>query len=389
MSEFLAAPEQGRPTDGHSLVKGTEVSLAAAGKFLNGQGYGPLAQDEGESLAVTLRQYLYMVLKRKWLILSVVTVFGVLGSVLTFMKTPLYTATVKIQIEREPTKIVEGGATTPVEAGSSDFLKTQYELIKSRAMGERVASSLRLAGDENFFEPRNKSFLSFLTSRRERTLPSPQALESLAASIVSANVTIVPVPGSRLADISYLDPNPGRAQRIANGYADAYIEANLDRRIEANSFAKRFLEDQIKQLKIRLEESENLVLGFAEREKMVEVTDKASIAENNLAAANAAAGQLISERMKNEQVWRQVSGITAINLPQFLANPVIEVLRGQRKALETEYQEKNESFRPDYPAMIQIRNKLQEIDRQLGAEVNAIRASLKGAYGRRCPRKMR
>ena len=64
---------------------------------------------------------------------------------------------------------------------------------------------------------------------------------------------------------------------------------------------------------------------------MVEVSDKASIAENNLAAANAAVGQLISERIKNEQLWRQVENATAINLPQFLSNSVIETLRGQRK----------------------------------------------------------
>ena len=156
--------------------------------------------------------------------------------------------------------------------------------------------------------------------------------------------------------------------------------SNLDKRFEANAYAKRFLDDQIKQLKIRLEESEKAVLDFSEREKMVEVTDKASIAENNLATANAAAGQLISERMKNEQLWRQVESVTAINLPQFLSNPVIEVLRGQRKALETEYQEKLESFKPAYPAMVQIRNKIKEVDKQLAAETGAIRNSLKAAY---------
>ena len=193
-------------------------------------------------------------------------------------------------------------------------------------------------------------------------------------------MTVLPVPGSRLADISYLDPSPERAQKIANGYAAAYIEANLDKRFEANAFAKRFLEDQIKQLKIRLEESEKAVLDFAERERIVEVTDKASIAESNLATANAAAGQLIAERMKNEQTWHQVEKVAPINLPQFLANPVIEVLRGQRKALETEYQEKLESFKADYPAMVQIKNKIKETDKQLAAEANAIRSSLKGAY---------
>jgi capsular exopolysaccharide synthesis family protein len=339
-----------------------------------------LAQGDEVPLAVTLRQYLYMVVKRKWLILSVALAFTVLGSVRTLMQTPLYMATVRIQIEREAAKVVEGGNTNPAEAGSTDFLRTQYELLKSRAMAERVVSALQLAEDTSFFKPRDLSLVGLFTGSGGNAPSSAQARHSRAAGIVAKNVTILPVPGSRLADVSYTDPSPERAQKVANSYADAYIESNLDKRFEANAYAKRFLDDQIKQLKIRLEESERGVLDFAEREKMVEVTDKASTAENNLLAANAAAGQLISDRMKSEQTWRQVESVTAINLPQFLSNPVIEVLRGQRKTLETEYQEKLESFKPAYPAMVQIRNKIKEIDKQLATETGAIRNSLKAAY---------
>ena len=193
-------------------------------------------------------------------------------------------------------------------------------------------------------------------------------------------MSILPVPGSRLADLTYVDPSPARAQRIANGYADAYIAANLDKRFEANAYAKTFLDDQIKQLKIRMEAAEKALLEFAEQEKMVEVTDRASIAENNLAAANAALGQLISDRIRNEQLWRQTENVTALTLPQFLTNSVIEVLRAQRKALETEYQEKLESFKPTYPVMVQISSKIKEVDRQLAAEVRTIKNSLKASY---------
>ncbi len=270
----------------------------------------------------------------------------------------------------------------PAEAGSSDFLRTQYELLKSRAMGERVVSSLHLYDEDSFFQPRDVSPIGLLRgifSSSKNELPPPTARQSWATGIVLGNVSILPVTGSRLLDISYVDPSPARAQSIANGYADAYVASNLDKRFEANSYAKTFLEDQSKQLKIRLEESQKALLDFAEKEKMVELGDKASIAENNLAAANAAVGQLISERIKSEQLWRQVDSATAINLPQLLTNGVIEVLRGQRKTLETEYQEKLETFKPSYPAMVQISSKMKEVDRQLAAEVKTIKNAYKGA----------
>ena len=374
-----------RPGGGKSLVaagtgQGALARRDAYGSYGTG-GYGLAPNEEGDDLAAIVRQYVHMLLKRKWLILSMALVFVVLGGVRTLLKTPLYLATVRIQIERESTKVLEGGATSPNESGASDFLRTQYELLKSRAMAERIVSSLHLTEDEDFLKPRDFSLIgSVRKALRGAAKPKAAPPASYATDIVALNMAISPVPGSRVVDLSYVDPSPVRAQQIANAYAEAYIASNLDKRFQANSYAKTFLEDQIKQLKLRLEESERALLDFAEQEKMVELTDKASIAENNLAAANATLGLLISDRIKNEQLWRQVQSATAINLPQLLTNSVIDTLRGQRKALETEYQEKLESFKPGYPAMVQISNKIKEVDRQLAAEVKTIRNSLKAAY---------
>jgi uncharacterized protein involved in exopolysaccharide biosynthesis len=296
------------------------------------------------------------------------------------MKTPLYSSTARIQIDREPGKIIEGGSTSPSEEGGTEFLRTQYEILKSRAMAERVISALRIYEDGDFLKARDVSPLSLLTGSSKGQGLSSSELQDRAVMKVMLNVSIAPVLQSRLVDLTYLDPNPARAQKVANAYAEAYVASTVDKRFQANSYAKTFLEDQIKQLQIRLESSEKALLEFAEREKMVEVTEKSSIADSNLAAANTAIGQLISERIKNEQLWRQVEKATAISLPQLLSNHVIDLLRGQRKALETEYQEKLENFKPSYPAMIQIVNKIKEVDRQISAEVGTIRNALKAAY---------
>lgn len=369
---------------GRDLVPAREISLDQIQATPISQiGAGWQDRDES-SFAISLRQYWHIMLKRRWVILSIALAFVVLGGVRTFLKTPVFSATARIQIDREPVKVVEGGSTSPSEEGGSDFLRTQFELLKSRAMAGRVASSVRIYEDADFLKAREVSPLGILKSKLgdqgQGPAPSPSAAQEAAIGLLTSNVSVTPVPGSRLVDLTYNDTNPARAERIANAYVDAYVASTLDKRFQANAYAKTFLEDQLKQLKFRLEELERALLEFAEREKMVEITEKSSIAENNLAAANVTVGQLISERMKNEQLWRQVENATAINLPQLLTNPVIEVLRGQRKALETEYQEKLENFKPSYPAMVQISNKLREIDRQLAAEVKTIRTSLGAAY---------
>ena len=111
-------------------------------------------------------------------------------------------------------------------------------------------------------------------------------LDAAAAGIVLGNRAVLPVVGSRLVDITYTDPNPARAQRVAAAFADAFIASNLDKRFQANAYAKAFLEDQLTQMKLRLEESEKALLDFGQKEQIVQTTAKASIAEDNLAAAN-------------------------------------------------------------------------------------------------------
>jgi uncharacterized protein involved in exopolysaccharide biosynthesis len=99
-----------------------------------------------------------------------------------------------------------------------------------------------------------------------------------------------------------------------------------------------------------------------------------------LAAANTALGNIIAERIKNEQLWKQVQSATAINLPQLLTNNVIDGLRARRNLLVTEFEEKSETFQPNYPSQVQITNKIKEVDHQLAAEVKTIQSSMKALY---------
>lgn len=353
--------------------------------------YGPLGYPIGTGETAAEPTTLHLLLecwrilnKRKWLIVSIAATFLVIGAVRTLMQTPLYTATVRLQIDFNVAKIVESGNVTPVENLSLDFWRTQHELLQSRTMAERVASALKLGKDQDFFKPRKFSLLRsigglFASTPRGKTADE-KAMEGAAAGIILGNRAVRPVAGSRLVDLDYSDPVPDRAQKVANAYADAFIASNLDKRFQANASAKTFLEDKIAQLKLRLEESEKKLLDFAQDQQIVDVNEKSSIAETNLASANAALGSLISERTKNEQSWRQVEATHAINLPQILSNKVIETLRSKRKELDIEYQQKLETFKPNFPAMVRIKNQIEEIDRQITAEVQAIKDSLKGAY---------
>ncbi|HEX5958632.1 MAG TPA: exopolysaccharide transport family protein, partial [Hyphomicrobiaceae bacterium] len=392
MHDNTGNPSDYRPANLVPLGPGIPQAYHPYGPGGTGGPGGMPGDDAPGEITLLLVEFWRVLTSRKWLIVFIAAMFMAFGALATLMTTPLYVATVRLQIDRNVAKIIDSGNVLPVEGSDAEFFRTQQELLRSRAMAERVASVLDLGGDPDFFKPRHFSVIGAAKDLVRKLLgsgsspakseqpPDKAAMTRAAAGIVMGSRTVSALAGSRLVDIRYSDPSPARAQRIAMAYADAFIAANLDKRFEANAFAKAFLEDKIKQAKLRLEESEQTLLDFAQKEQIVVVTEKSSIAENNLASANSALGALVSERIKNEQLWKQVEAANAINLPQLLSNAVIEGLRARRSALVADYQEKLETFKPGYPAMVQIDNKIKEIDRQLATEVKTVKASLKAAY---------
>ena len=133
-----------------------------------------------------------------------------------------------------------------------------------------------------FLKPREFSILGrrqeplIAPPRSAETSPSTKAdLERAAAGIIMGNRSVPPRP--RLAPRRHR-PTPIPSPRARNGSPPPSptpsSPSNLDKRFQANAYAKTFLEDQMKQLKLRLEESEKVLLDFAQKEQIVAVTEK-------------------------------------------------------------------------------------------------------------------
>ena len=162
---------------------------------------------------IDLFEYLRIFYKRRWLILSIVGAALVFGALTTLMKTPLYTSTIRLQIDRSVAKIVESGNITPIEGTDIEFMRTQYELLDGPTMAERVASALKLGEEGDFFKARQFSIFGFLKKLLgfgaapavQASISNKANLEAAAAGVVLGNRAVIPIVGSRLVDINYSD----------------------------------------------------------------------------------------------------------------------------------------------------------------------------------------
>ena len=100
-----------------------------------------------------LRQYLRIAMRWRYVILGAIVASLLIGLVVTFLMTPQYMASATIEISRESGQVTNfEGVERQETSADQEFYQTQYGLLRSRALSERVATQLRLVDDPKFFD---------------------------------------------------------------------------------------------------------------------------------------------------------------------------------------------------------------------------------------------
>lgn len=287
----------------------------------------------------------------RWLILGSLTVGMVAAVVITLLTTPLYRAVATLEVSAPQQELIEGADVgTPNQ--DRNFLATQYGLLESRSLATRVAQELNLAS--------NPDFASGAASRSVR--------EKAAIGRLREHFAVEPVINSRLVEISYVSESPELAARVTNSFAENFIASGLERRYEASTYARNFLERRIAAVKADLERSERLMVGYAQRQGIVNTGGEAGVPldTTSLDLVNRAWSEAQTARIEAENRYRQA--LSRETTSETINNPTVQSLRSQRASLESEYQEKLNLFRPDYPDMVRLKSRIDALGEQIRAE---------------------
>lgn len=353
----------------------------------SGSELGWIDQGEGEPL-VDLVAYWQLALKYRLLIIGCFLAALVIGATFTLLMTPIYTARATLQIDREAARVLDSEDVVPREnmMQGEEFFQTQYGLLRSRSLAERVIESLGLAST-------NEALVAMgVTPPETGGTAAEQASRRRAAALsaVQSSLSVSPIRGSRLVSVGYDNPNPIVAARIANGFAENFIQSNLDRKFESSKYAREFLEERIVQTKERLESAERQLVAYAANQQIINVGEPSegaasggateSLTSNNLLALNSALARTRAERVAAEERWRSARTSDLMTLPEVLQNPSIQRLTEQRAVLDAEYQQKLSIYQPDYPEMVRLRAQIEEAEGQIQNIANNIRSSIRSQY---------
>ena len=346
---------------------------------------------EATSRAPLLRQYLRIGLRWKWVIAGSIATAILLSLIITLLMTPLYTAISTIEIAREQDKIVKvEGVEQESNSANLEFYQTQYGLLQASSLARRVAKDLRLVDNQKFFDDFGVAPAGNASASAAGVLGAKgrAAREQQAGEILLENVSISPVRGSSLVEIAFTGPDPALAARVSNAWTKHFIQTNLERRFESTSYARKFLEDRLASLQVRLEESERLLVGYAANQRIINIPvagpggsqSERTILADDLASLNSELSVATADRIKAQSRLGRTarnSGISA----EALNNSAITGLRQKRAEVAAEYAKLMSQFEVGYPPARAVESQLRELDRSIAREERRITDSLQSTYG--------
>lgn len=355
------------PGSGTGLSQPLNREMMVAQRALTPHG-GP-----GEATAESsfdARDLLRIIFKWKWLILGCLVGCVLISVLITISMTPLFKATTTIEINSDPGDVMGQQTSVQPATNPAEFLNTQLGLLRSHALAQRVVQSLNLTGDPNFASG-----------------DSAAARLKSAASRVSGGLEVAPQPGSSLIQISYSDPNPDRAARVANAVSSNFISSNLERRYDASDYARNFLQTRLAAIRGKLETTERQLVAYAQQQGIIDLSNGASsstdssgdsLSSQSLTAINQSLAAATTDRIQAEQRYRQA--LASPNTTQVLDNSTVQQLRTQRAQLQAQYDQKLATFKPDLPEMVALRSEMASIDSNIAQQSKDVTSSLKSAY---------
>ena len=338
-----------------------------------------------------LTRYWRVLMRRRMWILGSILACLIIGVIVTLLMTPQYTAGTRIDIQRQADNIVRiQGVEAETGRSEVEFYQTQYGLLEGRYLAEHVAQELRLGDSPQFFEIFGLNELiqnEFANGRPIRSdQESRQRRNKAAASLLLQNVEIEPQRLSRLVDIIFTSPDPTLSARVANQWSASFIETNLQRRYDATSYAREFLERRLEQIRARLEDSERQLVTYASRQRIVNLPSNVASATgagtdrpllvDNLSQLNEELSNAIADRVRAQSRLRTASPSTT----EALQNTTINQLRGALAQAEAQYARLMTQFEPEYPEAQAVSAQIEELRAALRNEENRIGGSVSSTY---------
>ena len=306
--------------------------------------------------AFSMMDIFRILLKWWWLITAITLISLLVTGYFVSRQTPVYMASSILEIKQQERQILDNGSDIQDFVVDNEFFNTQIELLKSDSLAGDIVDQFNLVSDPDFAVETG--------SRLER--------RNAAIKLFAGKLKVSGVGRSRLIEVSFQHTNRKQAANIANAVTDSFVTYNLERKYNATSYARDFIEDRLKTTKDILEKSERELVAYASANELVTVTDDQGrvspgfLASESLIALNA---ELLTAQTKRIELEKKLNMIQSSEVSTGAVNSVVMAdLRKTHTELKAEYIQKSATYVPEFPAMVELQERIDYIEEQIQNE---------------------
>ncbi|HKW64842.1 MAG TPA: polysaccharide biosynthesis tyrosine autokinase [Candidatus Acidoferrum sp.] len=322
-----------------------------------------------------LYDYLLILRKHQWLILSFMLSVVTIVSIATFRMQPVYVATARIEIGKENENILpfQGGDSYDYMLDSDNYIETQAKILTSETLALQTIRNNGLALHPEFAGSGGISEAVANGNLANQTRPP-----ELAAFLGSLGVKRV--PNSRLMDVSFESTDPRLAARTVNAHIATYIEQNYRSKYEATSHASDWLADQLRDFKIKVQKSEDARIAYERQNQIWTLDDKQNMTTQRLSDINKQYTDAQAERMKKESLYEFAKAGNLDAVPQSDGNSALTELIKKRGDTSADYADALQQYGPNFPKVLRLKAQLKDLDESIAKEKQKILDVLESDY---------
>lgn len=358
-----------------------------------------------------LREYLSVILKRKWLILSLLVVVTSLVAIQMYRLPSIYEATTTILIESKQASVLESGKGIIINQEDPAYRQTQLRLLQSPALARQVVLTLDLQNNPEFLGSQSSSsvFSSlrkiFSRQSNQNTAKQSQApgsdlpivkeaevreqltpeqitrLEPYEDTFIS-NLSVEPEVGTNLVKISYKHTNPGLAQKIANTVADVFMLNNFDRETRGSQKSSDLISRELAELQLKIRQGEEMKLNYAQHNNLPQTKDPGgNIPAERLTKLSQQLLEAEEQRKNLQSLYEAAkSQPDAQSVPEVIDNKRIQALREKLDALKAQREELLVTYTPEWPPVKKVEAQIKNIEEALSVAPNQVISSMESRY---------
>src|SRR6266849_981709 len=321
-----------------------------------------------------LYDYLLILRKHQWLVVSFLLAVVTIVSIATFRMQPVYTTTARIEIDRENTSVLpfQGVDSYDLMMDMDNYIETQSRILTSETLAlHTIRNSGLIPHAEMQGAPESEAITSGSLANHKR----PPELGAFLGGL-----SVKRVPQSRLLDVSFESTDPQLAAQILNAHIANFMEENFRSRYDTTAKATLWLTDQLSELKVKVQNSEDARLAYERQHQIWELDDRQNITTQRLNDLNKEVTEAQSERMRKEALYEFAKAGNIDVVPQLREHSTLQELMKKHSDIYTHYLDALNQYGPNFPKVQREQAQLKEIENLMDDEKRNILEALGNDY---------